>query len=304
MKCSFCGREAAYNERASGVLRCDRCLKENVEKKFRRAVTKNKMIAPGETIAVAVSGGKDSTTLLHLVTNYCRDHDCGVFAITVDEGIKGYRDDSIPIARENAERLGVEHVTVSFKEEFGHSLDEILEKTSEGDASRVACTYCGVLRRSLLNRKARELGASKIATGHNLDDEAQAIMLNYVRADLSRLHRLGPAYPPRDGFVPRVKPLYKIPEKEIALYALLNNIEVHAATCPYAEGIHTEIREFINKLETNHPNTKTMILTLFEQLKPKIIEATPKFEPRECEKCGEPSAGSKCKACELLAKIE
>jgi tRNA(Ile)-lysidine synthase TilS/MesJ len=82
------------------------------------------------------------------------------------------------------------------------------------------CACCGALRRSTPNRAARELGASKLAIAHNLDDEVQAVMLNYVRSDLARLHRPESACQPREGFVPRIRPMREIPEKEIVLYAV------------------------------------------------------------------------------------
>ncbi|MBC7219268.1 MAG: TIGR00269 family protein [Hadesarchaea archaeon] len=276
---------------------------KSVERRFRRAINQNKLVNPGERIAVAVSGGKDSVACLHLLHNYCRGKRGEVVAITVDEGIKGYRDGSLPLARENAEILGVEHHLVSFKSAFGATLDEMVRIAAKRGTGLNPCTYCGVMRRHLLNQAARELRADKLATGHNLDDETQAIMLNYVRADLSRLYRLAPIYAPREGFVPRIKPLREIPEKEIGLYVLLKGIKVHLAVCPYASGIHTEIRDFLNSLEANHPNSKFMILRMFEEIRPYLKEAVPEFEMRGCERCGEPTSTRLCKTCELLQGI-
>ncbi len=303
LKCTFCGRKAVYNKRYAGVLLCDRCLIKSVERRFRRSLAENKMISLGERVAVAVSGGKDSVAILHLLAGYSEHRKCEIVAITVDEGIKGYRDRSLPVARENARALGVEHFVVSFRQNFGAPLDRMVKLAKTKKTGLNPCTYCGVMRRSLLNQTARELGADKLATAHNLDDEVQAIMLNYVRADFSRLHRLGPTYPSREGFVPRIKPLREIPEKEVALYALLRGLKVHLGVCPYAGGIHGEIRDFLNGLETNHPNSKFMILRMFERLKPQIVRAMPKFETRRCELCGEPTSMRVCKACELLMQL-
>lgn len=260
----------------------------------------HRLVSPGERVALAVSGGKDSVSCMHLLTDYCASKNCELVTVTVDEGIKCYREESLPIARENAEQLGIEHFVVSFRQAFGVTLDKIVKLAKRKKTEFNPCTYCGVMRRSLLNQAARELGADKLATAHNLDDEVQAIMLNYVRADFSRLHRLGPKYPPREGFVPRIKPLREIPEKEVALYAMLKGIKVHLGVCPYAGGIHTEIRDFLNRLETNHPNSKFMILRMFDRMKPKLAEVVPEFEMRKCEVCGEPTSASICKSCELL----
>ncbi len=300
LKCTFCGRRAAYNRRYAGVLLCDRCLIKSVEKRFRRAIAKYKLLLPGERIAVAVSGGKDSVVAMHLLVEHCKLKNCELVAITIDEGIKGYRDQSMAIVRENAKSLGIEHFVVSFKRIFGATLDQMARRARARKTELNPCTYCGVMRRSLLNQAARELEADKLVTAHNLDDEVQAIMLNYVRADFSRLHRLGPAYSPREGFVPRIKPLREIPEKEVALYALLRGLKVHLAVCPYVGGIHTEIRDFLNQLEANHPNSKFMILRMFDRLKPQLAGIVPEFEMRRCKSCGEPTSAIICKSCELL----
>lgn len=303
LKCTFCGRKAVYNRRYSGTLLCDRCLIKSVERRFRRAVAEHKLVSPNEKIAVAVSGGKDSVVALHLIAGYCKHKNCEVVAITVDEGIKGYRDRSLPVARENAEQLGLEHIVVSFKGAYRVTLNEIVRAAKKRKSRQHPCTYCGIMRRSLLNRAAREVGADKLVTAHNLDDEAQAIMLNYVRGDFSRLHRLGPIYPMREGFVPRIKPFREIPEKEMALYALLRGLEVHLAVCPYAGGIHSEIRDFLNDFEVKHPNTKFMILRMFDRMKPLLAGAAQEFEMQRCGVCEEPTSMKICKACELLTQL-
>ncbi len=303
MKCSLCGRDAVYNRRYTGTFLCDRCLAKSLERRFQRTIVENKLIAPGERIAVAVSGGKDSTTCMHLLAEHCERKNCELVAITIDEGISGYREHGLLAAKKNAGLLGIEHKVKSFKEELGATLDEIVCLAKERGTGFGACTYCGVFRRSLLNRAARELGADKIATAHNLDDEAQAIMLNYIRSDLARLYRLGAIYPAHDGFVPRIKPFREIPEKEVALYAMVKGVDVDLSECPHVGGIHLKIRDFINSLEENHPNSKFMILRTFDKIKANLVQAAPAFEEKRCGKCGEPTSASICKACELLDEI-
>ncbi len=302
-KCSLCGRKAVYNRRYAGTLLCDRCLVKSVERRFRQAIAKHKLIGPKERIAVAVSGGKDSTVCLHLLADYYAHRDCELVAITIDEGIKGYRNRSIPIARKNVRALDLEHVVVSFKETFGATLDQIVRLAKRRRTGLHPCTYCGSARRSLLNQVARELKADKLATGHNLDDEAQAIMMNYVRADFARLHRLGSIYSGREGLVPRIKPLREIPEKETALYALLRGLSVHLAQCPYTGGIRSEIRDFLNDLEVGHPNSKFKILRMFDRLRPHLARELPEFELKKCQICDEPTSKELCKICELLRQL-
>ncbi len=283
------------------MLLCDRCFPRSVERRFRKAVYEKRMALPGEKIGVAVSGGKDSITLLHLMAELGRVKKFRVVALSVDEGIKGYREEALTCAREAASSLGVEHRVVSFRESFGATLDEMVRLAGEEGTGLDPCTYCGVMRRYLLNRMAREAGLVRVATGHNLDDEVQAILLNYLRGDLSRLLRLGPAYSSREGFVPRVKPLREIPEREVAAYALLKGLRVHLGQCPYARGIHAEVRDFLNRLESRHPNCKFGVLRTFERLKEGLGEdRKPEAELVGCEVCGEPTPGRVCRTCELL----
>lgn len=261
------------------------------------------MISPGERVAVAVSGGKDSVTLLHLLAELGEMKKFEVVAISIDEGIRGYRDRSIRVAKENTNSIGIEHVTGEFERYFGETLDGMVRLAKRKKMSLYPCTYCGVMRRYLLNKLAREVGATKLATAHNLDDEVQAIMLNYIRGDLSRLQRLGPVYFSREGFVPRIKPLREIPEKEVAVYALLRKFKVHLAKCPYATGIHTEIRDFLNGLEARHPNSKFMILRTFDSVKARLSLHSEEFETRSCKICGEPTSSDVCKSCKLLGEL-
>lgn len=270
-----------------------------MEKRFRRAVYEGGMARPGERVGVALSGGKDSVSLLYLMTELGRRMNFQVVALSVDEGIRGYREESLRCAREACSSLGVEHRVVSFREEFGVTLDEMVGLAERRKTGLDPCTYCGVMRRYLLNRVAREEGVCRVATGHNLDDEVQAILLNYLRGDLSRLLRLGPSYSPREGFVPRVKPLREIPEREVAAYALVRDLKVHLGQCPYARGLHAEVRDFLNRLESRHPNCKFGLLRTFERLKERL-GGREEVGLQPCESCGEPTPQRVCRTCELL----
>lgn len=275
---------------------------------MKRTIRKYGMIERNDRIAIGVSGGKDSITLMYLLKKITENRpNIELIVVTIDEGIKGYRNESIPIAQKNAKELEIEHKIVSFKEIIGYGLDELLQvaetKVVKTKRKRLrACAYCGVFRRSILNKMARELGASKVATGHNLDDDIQAILMNLMRADIEKESRLGPKTEPRHSkLVARIKPLREVPEREVALYALLNGIEVHLEECPYAgESFRQVIRNWLNETEVKYPGTKFSILRGFDKLLPILKERFGHPVLNNCSMCGEPTQYKVCKACELL----
>lgn len=301
-ECSFCGRRAVYFENTAGVHRCDRCFKENIKKRFRRTISKHGLIEPDDRVVAAVSGGMDSISNLRLLHDYAQYKDIEIISLTIDEGIEGYRDESMSIVEKNTEELGIRQVIISFEEVFGKTLDE-LSKISKEKNGPDPCTLCGILRRELLNQAARELGADKLALGHNLDDVTQTIMLNYVRGDLARLYRLGPKTRGKEGFVSRVKPLREVKEKEVGIFAMLEGFGVHVDECPYVGGMRSEVRSFVNELEENHPTTKYKILRMFDKIRPHLPVDLEGFELGDCDVCGEPATGDVCRACELLGEL-
>ena len=254
-----------------------------------------------ERIAVAVSGGKDSTVALHLLSGIlAKRRDLRLCAITVDEGIEGYRRSSIPIVAEQCKRLGMEHRVVSFKELYGWTMDEIAAR----DRVLATCSYCGVLRRAAINRAAREWEATHVATGLNLDDTAQSILMNLARGDVARLARLGPHSRVQPDLVPRIQPLRTIPENETTLYAILRNLEYHNLECPYApEAMRNVYREVVARLEDRYPGTRHSILKSYDQILPMLENSFPPSKLRKCA-CGEPTVSATCKACEFLTRLK
>jgi len=262
---------------------------------------------------MALSGGKDSVVALHILNNLRKRNIIDLTAVTIDEGIKGYREEGIKIAKENARQLGVEHRIVTFKEYFDLTLDEMMNKNLNKDSKNIetetrhACTYCGVFRRWILNRVAQEERATKIATGHNLDDETQSILMNYLEGNLNNLIRIGPKSESKnEKFTPKIKPLREIPEKEVALFAVAADLKVHLAGCPYAgDSFRGEVGRFIKDLTENHPTIMYSTIKGFDRIKPVIKQdLATKESTGTCKRCGEPSAGELCKACTFLSKWE
>ena len=191
--CSKCGnRPIIINRKHSGQNLCRECFIQSIDEKVLKTIRQNKLIDKGDKVLMALSGGKDSVVALHILNDLQERNIIDLTAVTINEGISGYREEGIKIASQNAKILGVNHRIVSFQEYFGLTLDDMMKNQAlESDNKRHACTYCGVFRRYLLNKKARELGATKLATAHNLDDEAQSILMNVLRGDYLRFKRLG-----------------------------------------------------------------------------------------------------------------
>ena len=296
MRCR-CGRKAIYHRRQSGQYLCSSCFSKSIQKKFLATIRKYSLVEKDDKIIVGLSGGKDSTVLLHLLKDLQKRRPFTLAAIIIDEGISGYRPKTMAIAVKTCDSLHIPYHIFSFQEEWGFTLDEIIPDLSH-------CSYCGVFRRYLLNKKSRELGYNKLAVGLNLDDEVQSIMMNLLRGDLFRFGRTGPYYRDNPAFVPRIKPLREISEKEIMLYALVNNIEVDHSVCPYAqEAFRTDVREFLDSMESKRPTTKYSLLRSYDRLFP-YLHRDLTCEIGICQTCGEPSVTPHCKTCQMLEEIK
>ncbi len=304
MKCSRCdGRAVAYLPYSKMNL-CKKHFLLNFEKRFLRTVRDYKLVEKGGKIAVGVSGGKDSIALLHLMKMLNKKMPFELFAITVDEGIRDYRNILVDVAQEECKKLGVRQVVLSFEKDLGISMDEIM-KTKRVEE---ACSYCGVMRRNLLNKAAREEKADKIAIGHNLDDVGQTVFMNFMRNEPLRLARFGVAggIVEDEDFVQRIKPLLRSPEKESAIYCILKGIPIQNRGCPYAKGaLRSHVRGMLNEAEQKYPGTKYKILNSFLEFKKMIGEDAAKraLTLEKCVKCGEPSSSNECMCCKMLGEL-
>lgn len=293
MRCSKCRRPAILFQRYSGLHLCHDHFLADLESKAKRDIRTHRWIRPGDTLAMALSGGKDSSALLYFLHSLLsRRRDVDLLAITVDEGISGYRDTEP--ARRLAQDLGVPHITVSFRDWFGITVDEIVVK--KGDS--LSCSYCGVLRRHVLNAVAREEHADRLALGFNLDDEAQSVLMNVLRGDRDRLLR---STVPSQGVIPRIKPFSRIPEREVALYSYLTRGTIDLGRCPYSHSaLRADVREMLNTYAWEHPGTRHALVNLGDELAG--LGAGPGYTLHSCERCGEP-CGEVCRSCQILSEV-
>jgi uncharacterized protein (TIGR00269 family) len=306
--CTLCGRnEAVFGRSYSGENLCGRCFCRTVEDRVRKTISRYEMLGPKDRIMVAVSGGKDSVTLLHIFSKIEKAFpDVVLCAGTVDEGIQEYKDEALRIAEGNCRKLGVEHFVASFKELFGYGLDEIVELIRKrGESGLTPCSYCGVLRRKALNTLAREAGVDKLVIAHSLDDETQTMLLNVVHGDPMRIVRSKPVLDVvHPKFVQRVKPLCMVPEREVVFYAYLKGIKFQSIPCPYAQtALRNDIRTMLNRMEHKHAGTLFTVFNSIEKIRPALEASAEEVKLQDCRLCGEPTVGDLCRACQMLQEL-
>lgn len=305
--CSKCGEEAVIHREYEGRSLCKEHFSIAINKQVKKTVRKGDMVESGDTIAVGLSGGKDSAVMLQqLVEIFGERPDIEIIGVAVHEGIDPYRDESISAAEELCDELGVELEVGRYSDYYDLEMDDVADAGEKGN-----CTYCGIMRRDMLNKLAREVDADKIAIGHNLDDEAQSVLMNTLKGDKKRMARIGPKKDPvdHDKFVPRIKPLRDVIEKEIALFSRLHDYGV-IDRCPHVQEstMRPMVKSFLNKLESEMPGIKYSIVSYGREISDLVEEdieySDEANEIQECERCGEPCSSDICRKCQLLEGIK
>jgi uncharacterized protein (TIGR00269 family) len=281
------------------------------ENKVFKTIRKFNLFELEDKLVVAVSGGKDSITVLYLTHKYLKKKgkEKNITALAIDEGIEDYREHTLKFLKDFCKKLDINLVIKDYKKTYSKSLDDSVKILNKKGLNVSPCNICGTFRRNSLNVFARELGATKVVTGHNIDDEAQNILLNIFKNNFKILARLGPNNGiVLDGkFIPRVKPLYLMSEKEVRLYTILKGFDVGFDECPYSRGsFRANIGEMINFLEDKHTGVKHSIINFYlniqDELKNKFINEEGK-SVTYCSKCGEPSQREVCNTCLMIEII-
>jgi cytoplasmic tRNA 2-thiolation protein 1 len=304
-----CGRKTVYFRAYNGESLCSFCFTNSIFEKVKKTISKYEMLKYGDRVGVALSGGKDSTSLLQIMNELMKGHGSQLLAITIDEGIEGYREESIRNARKITSELSIPLHIKSYQELYGLSLDEAMETRNDKGLKLTSCSACGPLRRRAIDRAAEELGINVVATAHNLDDVLQTFYINLYSGDVERIRWLDPEFQPvSDHFkLRRIKPAMEIYEQELAFFAYLNNLPFQSESCPYMnEGIRTEIRMHLNELERKHPGIKYSTLKTVLSISKGLsgLEAPKSKIPSFCKNCGSISSSSICSVCSTLRLIQ
>lgn len=280
MQCGQCEQKAVINY----PPRCKEHFIEHFEARTWETIERFALIKNEEKICVAASGGKDSLALLYILNKRYK-----VDALSVDEGIAGYRDQTLDDLKVFCAKHDIPLRIVSFEDLGAQRLD------AQNPAH--PCSVCGVLRRKALMDYSA--GYDVIATGHNLDDEAQSILMNLLRNQTHLLERLGPRTPAQEGIAARIKPFYTTPEREVRAYCLLKGITTNFSECPnVVKSFRWKVGEALNDLEKDRPGAKLSIVETF--LDKHYTPHTTSHSSDTCTRCGGPSSHALCRACKLI----
>lgn len=276
-----------------------RRITRRIENKVSDCISKYKLIDKDDKVIVASSGGKDSTTVLYLLNRLGYDVD----ALMVDLLIGTWTSKNLENCREFCKDHGIKLHVVDIRKELGYSICYI--KSGIQEKMKLSnCMICGVIKRWLLNRKAREFGATKLATGHNLDDEAETVIMNLFTGNPELSIRMGPGTGviSDEKIVQRIKPLYFCTNEEVRKYSEAMGFPVLYEPCPCSIGaFRRDVRKEIARFEEHGPEIKMNIVRNFLEMLPMLREnfkSTSKL--KYCNICGEPSRNDTCKMCELM----
>lgn len=266
----------------------------NVELKVKQTLSKVKLNKK-EKIVVALSGGKDSAVTCYLLHKFGYN----IEGFHIDLSMGEYSDGCLKAVKDLCKELGIKLHIYDIKKEMGSGMCYLRSTIQSGHGKGLKnCAICGVIKKWIMNRQAREMKASKIATGHNLDDEAQTFLINVLKGspELSLNSGVVSRNIGDKKFIPRLKPLFYIPEEEVRKYSKKEKLPVVYDKCPCAiDSYRIQVRKFMSKMDDKN---KLNILKNAEKVLKKVEIRNEKIN--YCKSCGEPSRKDICKMCELM----
>jgi uncharacterized protein (TIGR00269 family) len=271
------------------------------------------MLSPDDKIIVGLSGGKDSIVLLYnLMKIQKKVYDAKpLIALSIDEGINGYRTQSIKSARKFCQRFGIRHEIHSFKEKVGKTLDELLNLKKSDIDFRYPCNYCALIRRRLLNDIAIELGGTVLALGHNLTDIAETFLMNILFKRFPLIAQQSPfdeSVKSNTYYLKKIRPLMKLPEEEISIYIKSKKLDYYSDKCPYRKQfpiLRKKVLNFIVNLKETSPETEFNLFNGFIELSEILRKEYKDINPNFCSLCGYPTSNYDiCSYCQLVQEIK
>ena len=310
MKCRKCGARAAVHMRQHKLALCADHYLEWVPEQAERFIHKYKMFTRDERVLVAVSGGKDSLALWDVLLRLGYQADGLYIHLGIDyPNGESYSGESLDKVRGFMAAFWPDaHLeVVEVQSLYGATIPQAARASQRGRGK--PCSVCGLVKRHVMNRVARDGGYAALATGHNLDDEAAVLMSNVLHWQTGYLARQAPTLPAsHPGLARKVKPFCRLYERETAAYALLRGIDYVYDECPHALGSKTiYYKELLNQLERESPGAKLQFYLSFLRAKEKeglFAQVEERVTLAACERCGQPtSAPGLCAFCRLWDRV-
>jgi len=228
-----------------------------------RAIADYNLIEEGDRIAVAVSGGKDSYTLLHILETLRKRAPVRyeIMAINIDSGYPGFRADIIE------EHLR-EHGFVAHMEKTDHY--GIIKEKRRPDSSY--CSICARLKRGVLYGLAQRYNCNKLALGHHMDDFIETLLLNQFF--VGSLKAMAPSMLADNGLTTVIRPLVYVPEEDIIPFSRNNRFPVVCCCCPVcgsADQQRKRMKELLKTLEKENPFVKKSLLKALANVQPRYL---------------------------------
>lgn len=297
MKCRTCRGPAIIDLPRHNANFCAEHFVELCRRQVQKAIDEHRMFSRDERILVAVSGGKDSLAVWDLLGELGYRADGYYIAL----GIGDYSDRSREITEQFARDRGLSLRVDSLRDDHGFDVPTAAKVTG-----RVPCSACGLSKRHLFDRAAREGGYDVVVTGHNLDDEAAVLFGNALRWDVEYLSRQMPVLPAENGFPRKAKPLVRLSERETAAWCIVRGIDYVIEECPMAAGNrHLQYKDLLNSLEERSPGAKASFYAGFvDRMLPLLASADGRGEVRRCARCESPTGGESdiCAFCRLVER--
>lgn len=301
MKCSVCNkRNSIISPTYTKQSFCKSCFFKIVERRIGKTNRDNKLVKKGDRIAVALSGGKDSTLMLHwLVSLSKKVPDVKIIAINA------FRGDAeavklLKVCEKICKELKVPLHVAHYSRDAGVTFSEVINITNKLKTNR--CTVCGVFRRRLLDSFAKKLKCNKLAVGHNLTDEAQSYLMNFIRGDITTFDHLGPITNSKHlGFVQRIRPLRDVPDEDIKAYVKLKEWTYHPHPCPCRTGsLRFNMLEIMELLRKARPDVDFSLVSAGDKVRVESTKKNAKEELKTCGSCGEVCTKDICRVCQFL----
>jgi uncharacterized protein (TIGR00269 family) len=274
---------------------CQSCFLRYVTEQVKRALKDHDMLDSRDRVMVAVSGGKDSLALWDILLDLGYD----ATGMYLGLGIGDYSDRSGRVVQAFAHERRASLIHIDLRQTQGYDIP-----TAGTKGSRSTCSVCGLSKRYVFNRVALEHGFDVVATGHNLDDEAATLLGNTLRWQTEYIARQYPVLPAREGMLKKVKPLYRLSEKETAAFAFLRGIDYVVEECPLVAGnTQLKYKDAMNQLEAGSPGTKASFLFGYLDRAAQLFRTGESVDLAPCERCAQPTTGRFCAFCRARAQV-